>query len=174
MSHPETHHHYHEDVRAYLRLLHRLHESGAFGRAAIYPAIGLDCFIAQYGPLIGLNHWPYDIHTIMQNLADIVPSDVLSTMVSSLEHNLVYESRIDITRLQLVAATLGPYRAISPKSLILKGLFESTFLQEWDLDSERYYDVPRDRAKVRARHWFTEILNLLYSPLATTSCSSIR
>ena len=171
---PDAHHHCHEDVRAYLHLLRRLHESEAFGRAAIYPAIGLDCFIAHYSRLIGLNHWPDDIHTIMQNLADIVPSDFLSTLVRSLEQNLVYESRIDITRLQPVAAVLGPYRAISPKSLILKGLFESTFLQEWDLDSERYYDVPRDRAKVRARHWFTEILNLLYSPLATTSCSSIR
>lgn len=53
-------------------------------------------------------------------------------------------------------ATLDPYRVISPKSLILKGLFESTFLREWEPDSERYHDVPRDRAKVRARHWLTE------------------
>lgn len=152
-----------EDLLAYIQLLRSLHEAGAFGRAAIYPSIGVDCFIAQHCLLIGLNLWPYDIRTITQDLSDLVPTELLTDLARDLQQHLLYLPRVDVTRLDVVARMLGSYQIVSPKSLILKGLFESTFLREWDIDSERYYPVSHDHAQARAIDWLGAILKFFTS-----------
>lgn len=144
----------------YIHLLELLDEKKLFGRLAIYPAIGVDGLIALFAEkVIGLNWNPYDVKGILKHLAPILPPNLISKLRTRLENNLTYIGRIDASRLDLIRQELDPYRNISPKSIILKGLFENIFLREWDIDLERFYDVSPSHAEIIAKDWIREIIN---------------
>ncbi|MBM4136251.1 MAG: hypothetical protein FJ241_05390 [Nitrospira sp.] len=146
----------------YLDLLEFLSKKKVFGRLSVYPAIGVDGLVALFAErVIGLNWEPYDIEGILNHLSPILPSDLISKLRTRLEKNLTYIARIDASRLDLISQELEPYRNISPKSLILKGLFENIFLREWDIDLERFYNVPLSHAEIIAKDWIREIINWL-------------
>lgn len=146
----------------YIHLLELLNEKKLFGRLAIYPAIGVDGLVALFAEkVIGLNWNPYDVEGILNHLAPVLPPNLISILRTRLENNLTYIGRIDASNLDLIRQELEPYRNISPKSIILKGLFENIFLREWDTDLERFYNVSLSHAEIIAKDWIREIINCL-------------
>ncbi len=150
------------DREKYLNLLQLIEKKELLGKLAIYPAMGVDALIALFvRKVIGLNWMPYDPDEIIENIAPLLSAELISELKSRLKDNLIFKSRIDVSRFDLVQKELELYRFISPKSLILKGLFEYAFLLEWDSDTERFYDVPPELAKEKAKEWVEEIVEWL-------------
>lgn len=146
----------------YLDLLRKLSKEGLLGRVAIYPASGVDCFIALFAEkVIGLNWMPYGPEDILENILPILSTELISELKSRIKDNLTITSRIDVSRLDLVQKELEQYRVITPKSLILKGIYEYVFLLEWDSDTERFYNVSPEVAEARAKDWVEEIAGWL-------------
>lgn len=150
-----------QHTKNYQKVLEKLNEMGLFGNLAIYPTIGVDILIAQFVKVVGINLWYYDNKTIIENISPILPQEIISNIQSKLPENLNYISNIDISNINLFKKTIEPYHNISPKSLIIKGLFENAFLREWDIDSERFFDVTLVNAKKRASYWIENILKWL-------------
>lgn len=151
------------DVLAYLRVLSALAQGGFFGDLCIYPGIGVDALPALFIRLLGLNHWPHGSESILKALGPVLPQSTLAAMRENLPTNLSYQARVDVTRRSHLRAVLEPYTAVSPKSVLVKGLFRSSFCQEWDDDNERFYPVDAETATSRASDWLKE-MTLWLSP----------
>jgi len=146
----------------YLTLLQKLNKEGLFGKIAIYPASGVDCLIALFvEKVIGLNWMPYGLDDIVENISPIFSAELISELKSRIKDNLIITSRIDVSRFDLVQKELEQYRFMTPKSLVLKGIYEYVFLLEWDSDTERFYNVSPEDADARAKDWVKEIVSWL-------------
>lgn len=145
----------------YLALLESLNRSEVLGRLAIYPAIGVDVLPARYTKVVGLNLFHYEGHQALEQLSAILAPQTLASLRDCLPRNLTTISRIDISRFDVCERTLEDYNSISPKSIIIKGLLDSAFAKEFDIDTERYYSVPPVRAMTNARAWLANMIKWL-------------
>jgi hypothetical protein len=137
---------------AYVRLLELLSKSKLLGDLVIYPAIGLDCLVTLFAKaVIGLNWHPYDSKTILDNLRDELPSNLLTELAKRCSNRLMFVSRVDASCASLLKKQLELYRPLSPKSLLLKSCYEYLFSMEWDADAERFYGVAEKTAKKMQR-----------------------
>jgi hypothetical protein len=147
-------------VQDYLSLLEQLRQRGSLGELVLYPAIGVDAFPSIVSPVVGLNHWQYEMPAILEHLSPII-SGAVAERLRHATQRLTYIHHVDLNRFDVLKKAIEPWKLISPKSLLLKGLFDSVFQYEWDLDSERYYRRERDRARCAAREWLHEMVRWL-------------
>lgn len=147
--------------RSYNALLHRMRQRGILGKVAIYPAIGIDVLPARHAKVVGLNLYPYTIRAALAQLFPIIDHFDLARLANSLRTNLKSISRIDLSWVETCKKALEPYRSVSPKSLMIKGLIDSAFAKEYDIDTERYYEVPATEALARAQAWAKEMTKWL-------------
>jgi len=151
-----------QKLRSYSSLLEKLHQKNLLGRLAIYPTIGVDALPAQYTKVIGLDLRRYDNYKITVHLEPILPKKDLSSFKAKLEQNLTFVSGVDVSDTEKLIALLGAYRDITPKSIILKGLFENAFLLEWNRDNERHYPADNSACALnRANAWTQEMTQWL-------------
>lgn len=116
----------------YLNVLELLCKRILLSRATIYPAIGVDAFPVLYAnKIVEMNWRPYNVKKILEHLSPILPRNVTAQLKSRLENKLTFIPRIDVSRLDLVFKQLQTYKSISPKSVVLKGVYENAFLYEW-------------------------------------------
>lgn len=148
----------------YLALLSRLQRAHVFGAVTIYPAIGVDGLPALYAEkIVGVNLASHSAEAISSQLAAILPQDLQVSLRTALNSKVVYESGVDVSGFSLIKRVLAPYEKVSPKAVIVKGLFASVFLREWDPDTERYYAVDSSSATSRANAWLDALVQWLSS-----------
>ncbi|MCD4741968.1 MAG: hypothetical protein K8R67_05750 [Desulfobacteraceae bacterium] len=149
-------------VEEYLNILERLSKKKMFGEIVLYPANGVDSLVTLYAKkVIGLNFAPYKPNEMINHILPILTPKLTHKLKTTVKNNLINLYRIDASETTLLKKVLKPYSNITPKSLILKGMFEYVFLREWDIDVERFYDVSPNEAATNAKRWIEDMTNWL-------------
>jgi len=150
-------------VRKTMAVWRALKDGGFLGKIMIYPAIGVDCLpLAAGARVLGVNWYDYKRADIMEHVDPILSRQLASRLKTMINYGeLTYRSNLDTCNTQELKAVLRPFRSTSPKSLVLKHYFEYAFLKEWDMETERYYDVPWSDAMIKARRWTANMLKWL-------------
>jgi len=149
-------------VNVTVGLWRRLKKGGFFGKVAIYPAIGVDALPVLATDLAGVNWYRYSKRDIIAHIQPVVPEQLMARLARRLDVGMLsYRSGVHTCRPDLLMRMLAPYRQVSPKSIIIKHYYEYAFLREWDIDAERFYDVPRSQALEKARHWVDAMVKWL-------------
>lgn len=144
-------------IREYLRVLDRLSASGYLNGVVIYPACAVDALVALFADkVVCVNIRTHTAIEMIDHLRPTVGFEIAARLQDAVSR-LKYLSGIDASNPDLLTQVLSRYQK-TPKALLLKGVFDSLFLQEWDLDMERYYSVPHDSAVQTAKGWLARML----------------
>ena len=142
----------------YFKMLASLRAKKAFGREAIYPAMGVDLTFAPFASVVGLNWFPYEEKENRRCLSYIFAEGTVDYLLARAEANIKYLSRIDVCNSRMLLEQLQALSGLTPKSLIIKGLFQSAFRMERNFDTERFDDVPIAEARHNAECWIKEMI----------------
>lgn len=127
----------------------------------IYPACGVDALVALFAnKVVGVNLRSYTASEMIEQLQPLVDSEIASTLNGTVSR-LEFLARVDASSVNLLERVISKYKNSPPKALLLKGAFESLFLQEWDIDMERFYSVPYKSAVASATEWLSKIVSWL-------------
>ena len=105
--------------------------------------------------------YPYKAEDILTHLQPIVGPDLAAALQKVLPVKAEFLSRINASNTCLLTRALSRYENSTPKTLLLKGLFDSLFLQEWDSDMERFYKVLPMSAVALANEWMGNMVSWL-------------
>jgi len=149
-------------IHSYLAILDQLCTEGFLKGTVVYPACGVDTLVALFADkLVSVNWHPYKAEDILTHLQPIVGPDLAAALQKVLPVKAEFLSRINASNACLLTRALSRYENSTPKTLLLKGLFDSLFLQEWDLDMERFYDVLPMSAIASANEWIGKMVSWL-------------